>query len=76
MTTFHIDVDGKLLRATSDPDAVIPGTVTKTDIAPESGKQIWDGTGWGPLPPGRPPLPDAASPRDIIGRLRELGLDI
>jgi hypothetical protein len=46
MTTFHIDVNGNLLRATSDPDVIIPNAVTTTLIAPISGKAKWNGAGW------------------------------
>ncbi len=71
MTTFHIDANNKII-----PDAVIPGTVTKTDIAPESGKQKWNGTGWDAKPPGPPPRPDNVPMPPLVARLRELGLDL
>ena len=51
MTTFHIDTNGKLLRSTSNPEAIIPGAVTKTDIPPGNGRAIWNGTSWDEQPP-------------------------
>ena len=51
MTTFHIDANGKILQATSNPDVIIPGAVSKTGLAPTSGKATWSGSGWDePLP--------------------------
>lgn len=54
MTTFWFDIDGKVLRATSlkNPDPPIEDAVGSTDIAPESGRQIWNKTTkkWGPIP--------------------------
>lgn len=66
MTTFWIDAQGTLLRATSDPNAQPPDAVTSTEIAPESGKQKWNGTGWNPAPPP-PPDPDIALDAAING---------
>ena len=70
MTTFWIDGAGDLIRATSDPDAQPPGAVTSTEIAPESGKQKWNGTGWDPLPPAPKPRMDA---EDVWRALRTKG---
>lgn len=64
MTTYHIDVNGALLKATSDPDAIVPGAVTKTTIAPESGRQLWNGTEWGPVQPLDPAI-TPLTPEDI-----------
>lgn len=47
MTTFWIDTNGRLIGATSDPEAVPAGAVTSTEISPESAKhQTWDGAVW------------------------------
>lgn len=73
MTTFHIDANGNQLRATSDPDAVIPGAVTKTQIAPESGKQRWNGTGWDALPVALPE-DTALTLEDVERLLRAVGV--
>lgn len=51
MTLFHIDANGRLLRSTSDHDVAINGAVETTEIAPDSGLQHWNGTGWDALPP-------------------------
>ena len=59
MTTFWIDNVGSFIRATSDPTAQPPGAVTSTEIAPESGKQKWNGTDWDSLPPVPNPPMDA-----------------
>lgn len=52
MTTFWIRADGTIIHATSDPDARPPDAETSTEIAPESGEQIWDFTTgvWNPPP--------------------------
>lgn len=73
MTTFHIDSDGRLIRATSDPDAVVEGAVETTDIAPESGRQKWNGTGWDALPPVDP-ADTPSTPDDLIDMLKRLNL--
>ena len=47
MTTFWIDAGGRLLSATSDPDATPPGAVTSTELPPDSARhQTWDGVAW------------------------------
>ena len=70
-TTFWIDADGTLIRATSDPSASPPSAVTSTEIAPESGRQKWNGTSWGPLPPAPKPPMDA---EDVWEALKAKGL--
>lgn len=83
MTTFHIDKDGKLLRATSDPKARVPGAVLKTEIAPQSGKQTWLGDRWSDPPPAvrreAPPEPAGATVaqlRDEVAAVRQALIDV
>ena len=59
MTTFWIRADGTLILTTSDPDAEPPDAATSTEVAPESGRQVWDGAKWGPVPPPEKPPMDA-----------------
>ena len=73
MTTFHIDSDGRLIRATSDPDVIVEGAVQTTDIAPESGRQKWNGTGWDALPPVDP-ADTPTTMGDLIAMLKGLNL--
>lgn len=60
MTTVWIRADGTQIHSTSDPAAEPPGAATSTEIAPESGKQVWNFTSktWKPLPPP-PPSPNS-----------------
>lgn len=47
MTTFWINADNRLIKATSDPNAAPVGAVTSTEIPPDSPRlQTWDGVGW------------------------------
>ena len=47
MTTFWIDIAGRLISASSDPNATPASAVTSTEIAPDSAlHQTWDGTVW------------------------------
>jgi hypothetical protein len=70
MTTFWIDAQGNLIKATSDPNAAPPGAVTSTTVAPESGRQKWDGTKWLPAPAE---VRDADL-KDVWGVLKAKGL--
>jgi len=69
MTTFWIDAQGSLIKATSDPDAQPAGAVTSTEIGPESGRQKWNGTGWDSPPPA--PVP-AMTAEDVWEVLRNM----
>ncbi len=47
MTTFWIDADGRLILATSDPEASPDDAVSSTEIPPDSPRhQTWNGTVW------------------------------
>lgn len=70
MTTFWIDAQNNLIKATSDPNASPDGAVTSMEIAPESGRQKWNGTGWDAPPPAPAP---AMSAEDLWEVLRGLG---
>ena len=44
MTKFWVDDKGKLVQATDDSQDLSP--LTEVLVAPESGKQVWDGSKW------------------------------
>ena len=47
MTTFWIDAAGRLIKATSDPEAMPAGAVESTETAPDSSRhQTWNGSAW------------------------------
>jgi hypothetical protein len=50
MTKFWYDKNGDLLQATSDDVDSVDGAEGFTQVAPESGLQKWNGTGWDALP--------------------------